>query len=173
MSVYSPLDGNVFSVSNSNQDDPTWGSDILIEGYTDKSHRFIIQIRYVVTELQQNTPILKGAKLGHHAGNFVPGSPISVLNYTGVGFYVSMFHVMDEGELKRFQEVNITNRTYPIITDPQRKSCRLNCTGDGEGPGPIGNNDCDGHPYPNWIYTNNTSPAKMKLNKNKKYVQNN
>lgn len=167
--VYSPLDGVIppYGITNSNDNDLSWGSDIEIVGYTDAYHQFKVTFRYVVTTLTVGSQILKGQKIGYHAGNFVPGSPISVLNYTGSGFYVSMFNVMDETELKEFQEVNITNRTYPIITYRQRKQYPLNCTGEGKAYQPIANDTNNGYPYPNWVYTNNTSPAKKELSKSK------
>ena len=167
--VYSPLQGQILEVTYSDgRTNDSFGYDIRIKGTpTDGFGSFIVQIEHVnITDHEQITAgnsVSLGYPIGHHVGSFV-NSGISVLNQSYMdGQYISMFNVIDDKTLKEFQSWNVSNRTYPVISYPQRQMYPLNCTGNGMSALIV--NDTNYAKLPNWVELNTTSPTVLRRKK--------
>eukprot|EP01084_Bolivina_argentea_P315786 547235_1 len=168
--IFSPLQGRISRVTVSYGTDDAYGYDIQIQGSPIQGDaEYIVTIGHVnITDhaaIQKDKLVQLGTPLGHHIGHFVY-SDISILNMSAFGEegeYISMFNVMDYNTLDQFQRWNITNRTYPIISDPERKIYPLNCTGNNQ----IQNNS-NYYILPNWMYLNTSPPTPAPDIKKKK-----
>ena len=162
--IVSPLQGIIpdFGVSFSEGTDDSMGYDIKIVGTPLKGYgEYEVRIGHVHIldhdAIKSNATLSVGMPLGVHIGNS-SNSDITIVNrsaFGGQARYVSLFNVLDNEGLKQFQRWNISNRTYPVISDPLRKQHPLNCTGDGQIV-----NDTNWNAYPNWLPLNTSSPAE-------------
>ena len=157
--IISPLTGTIIQASYANGEDESYGWDIQIRGtapdYPDVT--YTVSIGHVnITDhdtIAKDQIVQNGTILGHHIGNFVD-SDIAVLNRSS-NQYISIFLAMDDPVLAQYQKWNVTNRTYPIISYPQRMKYELNCTADGS----IVNDSNNGVNIPNWVTLNTTYTA--------------
>eukprot|EP01083_Nonionella_stella_P183105 660752_1 len=165
VTVYSPLNGTITGVSYSLGTNDLYGFDIRIQGTTGDGQSYIVQIGHVnITDhdaIADDKTVFVGTPLGDHIANFV-NSDISVLNQTAsFGEYVSLFKVIDHETLTQFRRNNITNRTYPIISDRERKIFPLNCTQNHKIK-----NDSNSQKLRNWVYLNTTTKQLNKVGGN-------
>ena len=160
--IVSPLQGIIpdSGVSFSEGTDPSMGYDIKIVGSpVDGYGEYEVRIGHVDIvdhdTITSNATITVGMPLGFHIGNS-SNSDITIVNRSAYGEearYVSMFNLLDDEGLKHFQYWNISNRTYPVISDPKRREHPLNCSVNGQIV-----NDSNWIAYPNWVPLNTTSP---------------
>jgi len=162
VSIFSPLAGTINRVQiPEGRTDGSYGWDVSIRGTTRQGYgEYLVTIGHVnITDhsaISKDKSIALGAVIGHHIGAFVD-SDIAVLNMTA-NRYLSMFSCVDEDVLAQFKRWNVSNRTYPIINDLQRRRYPLNCTGDGTiANGFIVNDTNNGYPYANWMKLNTTA----------------